>query len=114
MHGRAPLSSQGPMRRMRAAPGSDHHPEAWHYAHNTVAHYAHNTVARFVRSVESAFGRQLPQRRVTKSPRNFRADGVSRRYVLSVARHIASPVTVMDTSRSLLTPPRKCGPPESP
>jgi hypothetical protein len=33
---------------------------------------------------------------------------------LSVARHIASPVMVIETIRLLPTPPRKCGPPESP
>lgn len=49
-----------------------------------------------------------------KRERNSCADTVSSRYVLSVARHIASPVTVSETSRLLVIPPRKCGPPESP
>ena len=46
--------------------------------------------------------------------RNSWAANVSMRYVLSVARHIASPVTVIDPIRLLSMPPRKCGPPESP
>lgn len=49
-----------------------------------------------------------------KRDKNSCADAVSRRYVLSVARHIASPVTVSEMIKLLSIPPRKCGPPESP
>ena len=53
---------------------------------------------------------------VTNSLRNERADAVSMRYVLSVARQNRSPVTVTETIVvvSLGPAPRKCGPPESP
>lgn len=54
--------------------------------------------------------------RVTNLPRKLRADAVSMRYVLSVALHTASPVTVIDATMSVSAPSRwiKCGPPESP
>src|ERR687896_882879 len=50
----------------------------------------------------------------TKPSRKSLAEAVSSRYVTSVALHTMSPVTVIDTIRLDSTPPRKCGPPESP
>jgi hypothetical protein len=50
----------------------------------------------------------------TKSSKNPRAPTVSSLYVLSVALHTASPVTVKETMRFDDVPPRKWGPPESP